>query len=62
MNPLIRLAVPIMRLVGKAPSVTTFSTTSLEETIWVTGFEILENERHGSKKSDRRPFIVARAL
>lgn len=61
MNPLIRLAIPLMRLVGKAPSVTTFSTTSLEEEICAAGFEILENERHGSKKSDRRPFIVARA-
>ncbi|GEN23031.1 hypothetical protein HCU01_09800 [Halomonas cupida] len=62
MSPLIRLAIPVMRLVGKAPSVTTFSTASLEEAICAAGFEILENERHGSKKSDRRPFIVARAL
>lgn len=62
MNPLIRLAIPLMRLVGKAPSVTIFSAASLEEAIGAAGFEILENERHGSKKSDIRPFIVARAL
>lgn len=62
MNPLIRLAIPVMRLVGKAPSVTAFSTASLEEEICAAGFEILENEHHGSKKNDRRPFIVARAL
>lgn len=60
MNPLIRLAIPLMRLVGKAPSVTTFSAASLEGAICAAGFEILENERHGSKKSDIRPFIVAR--
>ena len=62
MNPLIRLAIPLMRLVGKAPSVTTFSAASLEEAICAAGFEILENERHGSKKGDIRPFIAARAL
>ncbi|MDN3557503.1 class I SAM-dependent methyltransferase [Halomonas maura] len=61
LNPLIRLAIPLMRLVGKAPHVTTFATASLEEAIRMAGFEILENERHGSRKSDTRPFIAARA-
>ena len=60
MSPLIRLAIPLMRLVGKAPSVTTFSAASLEDAIRAAGFAILANERHGSKKSDFRPFIVAR--
>ena len=60
MNPLIRLAIPLMRLVGKAPSVTTFSAASLEGAICAAGFAILANERHGSKKRDTRPFIVAR--
>ncbi|MDN3519380.1 class I SAM-dependent methyltransferase [Aquisalimonas lutea] len=62
MNPLVRLAIPLMRLVGKAPGVTTFSAASLAEAISAAGFEILENERHGSKKRDLRPFIAARAL
>jgi ubiquinone/menaquinone biosynthesis C-methylase UbiE len=63
MNPLIRLAIPVMRLVGKAPSVvTTCSSGSLVQVIGEAGFEILENERHGTKKSDYRPFIVARAI
>ena len=61
MNPLIRLAIPLMRLVGKAPGVTTFSAASLEAAIRAAGFRVLANERHGSKKSDMRPFIVARA-
>lgn len=61
MNPLIRLAIPFMRLVGKAPSVTVFSAASLERAIRDAGFEIMENERHGSKGKDVRPFIVARA-
>lgn len=50
MNLLIRLAIPLMRLVGKAPSVTTFSAASLAQAISAAGFEILENERHGSRK------------
>lgn len=61
MNPLIRLAIPLMRLVGKAPTVTTFSAASLEGAICAAGFEILETGRHGSRKNDIRPFIVARA-
>jgi hypothetical protein len=63
MNMLIRLAIPLMRLAGKAPSsVTVFTSTSLAQGIGEAGFEILENERHGTKKSDFRPFIVARAV
>lgn len=53
----------VMRLVGKAPSVvTTCSSGSLVQATGEAGFEILENERHGTKKSDYRPFIVARAI
>ncbi|WP_290649848.1 class I SAM-dependent methyltransferase [Aquisalimonas sp.] len=63
MNVLIRLVIPLMHLVGKAPSsVTSFSAASLDEAISTAGFAVLENERHGSKKRDIRPFIVARAL
>lgn len=62
MNPLIRLAIPLLRIAGKAPaSVTSFSSASLAEEIRIAGFEILENERHGSERKDKRPFIVARA-
>lgn len=62
MSVLIRLAIPLMRLVGKAPSVTTFTAASLEQAIREAGFAILENVRHGSKGKDIRPFIVARAV
>lgn len=61
MNPLIRLAIPLMQLVGKAPGVTTFTAAELEEAIRAAGFEIVANERHGSGKKDIRPFIAARA-
>ena len=61
MSVLIRLAIPLMRLAGKAPSVTTFTAASLEQAIREAGFAILENVGHGSKGKDIRPFIVARA-
>jgi hypothetical protein len=40
--------------------VTTFSAAGLEQAIRTSGFDIVANERHGSKKRDWRPFIVAR--
>jgi ubiquinone/menaquinone biosynthesis C-methylase UbiE len=60
MNPLIRLAVPVMQLVGKAPHVAFFSAAELESEIERAGFTIVERARHGSKGKDARIFIVAR--
>lgn len=62
MNPLVGLAIPLMRMIGKAPlSVASFSSVELEDAIREAGFDILVIERHGSKKKDIRPFIVAHA-
>jgi 2-polyprenyl-3-methyl-5-hydroxy-6-metoxy-1,4-benzoquinol methylase len=60
MNPLIRLAVPLMQFIGKAPHVTVFSAGGLEREIREAGFEILAVERHATKGKDTRPFILAR--
>jgi ubiquinone/menaquinone biosynthesis C-methylase UbiE len=60
MNPLIRLALPVMQLVGKAPYVATFSAAALEREIEAAGFAIVERARHGSGRKDARIFIVAR--
>lgn len=60
MNPLIRLAVPVMRLVGKAPFVASFSAGELEADIAAAGFIIQTFERHGSGRRDPRIFLVAR--
>jgi ubiquinone/menaquinone biosynthesis C-methylase UbiE len=60
MNPLIRLAVPTMRLVGKAPSVAFFSAAALEAEVAAAGFAIEERDRHGSGRKDARIFLVAR--
>lgn len=61
MNPLISLAVPVMRLFGKAPAtVLSFKATDLEGEVAAAGFRVEAVERHGSKSKDARPFIVAR--
>ena len=60
MNPLIRLAIPLMQLVGKAPYVASFSADELQREIAAAGFEIIELARHGSRGKDVRPFVVAR--
>ncbi len=60
MNVLIRLAVPVMKLIGKAPPVDFFRGEQLESEIAASGFEIVETGRHGSGRRDARIFIVAR--
>lgn len=61
MNPLLRIAVPAARLVGKAPHVAFFSAAALEQEIESAGFAVIERARHGSGRKDPRIFIVARA-
>jgi ubiquinone/menaquinone biosynthesis C-methylase UbiE len=60
MTPLIRLAVPVARLIGKAPFVSFFRASDLEAEITKAGFSIIESARHGSTGKDPRIFIVAR--
>jgi ubiquinone/menaquinone biosynthesis C-methylase UbiE len=60
MNPLIRLAVPVARLIGQAPWVAIFSASDLEREIEAAGFAVVERARHGSGRKDARIFIVAR--
>jgi hypothetical protein len=60
MNPLVRIALPLMQLIGKAPYVAFLSAEDLEREIAAAGFEIIERARHGSRGKDVRPFVVAR--
>ncbi|MEH2541805.1 MULTISPECIES: class I SAM-dependent methyltransferase [unclassified Bradyrhizobium] len=60
MNPLLRIALPLMQLVGKAPYVAFLSAEDLEREISAAGFEIIERARHASRGKDGRPFVVAR--
>lgn len=60
-NLLIRAAVPLMQLIGKAPRVVaSLSAADLEREISAAGFEIIERARHASRGKDVRPFVVAR--
>ena len=61
MNPLIpKLALPLMRALGKAPHVLCFNAAELQAALVQQGLEIVSVERHGTKGRDFRPFIVAR--
>jgi ubiquinone/menaquinone biosynthesis C-methylase UbiE len=61
MNPLIPwLAVPVMRMIGKAPRVLCFDADSLQWAMTRSGLEVLTVERHGTRGKDFRVFIVAR--
>lgn len=61
MNPLVsRLALPLMRAIGKAPHVLCFDADHLQSSIARHGLDILSVERHGTRGKDIRVFIVAR--
>ena len=61
LNPLItRLALPVMRAIGKAPHVLCFSKDHLQSAITRQGLNLLSVERHGTRGKDFRVFIVAR--
>lgn len=60
MNPLIRLAIPVMQRIGKAPPVDVFGASDLEAALAVAGFSVVERARHGSGRRDPRIFLVAR--
>lgn len=60
MNLAVRLAVPVMQFLGKAPYVASFSAAELERAIVTAGFEIVERGQHASRGRDARPFFVAR--
>ena len=61
MNPLIpRVALPLMRAMGKAPHVLCFKGDELLSAITRQGMALISVERHGTRGKDIRVFIVAR--
>lgn len=62
MNYVFRMAIPAMKALSLAPNVVSFSGSQLVEKLKEAGFEVLENELHGTAGADPRPFIVARKL
>jgi ubiquinone/menaquinone biosynthesis C-methylase UbiE len=63
MNPLIRLVLlPVMRVVGLAPTVGVFDAAELDRLVREAGFDILATESHATRGKDSRPFLVARKM
>ncbi len=61
LNPLItRLALPLARLIGKAPPVLLFKAEQLVEAYERQGLAVEAVERHGTRGKDFRVFIIAR--
>lgn len=61
MNRLIpALLIPILRAIGKAPSVLVFDAVQLRSSFERHGLVVEAIERHGSKRRDVRAFMVAR--
>lgn len=60
MNAVIRLAIPLMRLIGKAPSLSFFTADELASQLTAGCFSIVDQARHGSGRTDFRVFIAAR--
>lgn len=60
MNAVIRLAIPVMRLIGKAPSLSFFTADELARELTAGGFSIIDQARHGAGRTDFRVFIAAR--
>lgn len=60
MNLAVRMAVPVMQLLGKAPYVASLSVAALEREMAAAGFEVIERAYHASRGRDARPFLVAR--
>ena len=54
------LLIPVLRAIGKAPSVLVFDAAQLRSSFERHGLVIEAIERHGSKRKDVRVFIVAR--
>ncbi|MCX7325245.1 MAG: class I SAM-dependent methyltransferase [Hyphomicrobiales bacterium] len=60
MNPLIRVALPVTRLLGKAPNVSFFAAAERATEIARAGFTVEARERQETGSKDIRIFIVAR--
>ena len=61
MNLLIgRVLLPALRATGRAPHVTIFRAADVTKLMTAAGFDIVTTEIHGSKRTDTRPYIMAR--
>lgn len=60
LNVLMRLAIPMMKLIGLAPEVDFFTAEQLEADLVAAGFVVEERAHHGSESKDMRIFLAVR--
>jgi SAM-dependent methyltransferase len=58
---LVRVALPLLQLIGKAPYLTVLTGDTLRREISDAGFTLVEEGNHDTKGSNNRHFLVARA-
>ncbi|HEX5006660.1 MAG TPA: hypothetical protein VFV70_06075, partial [Hyphomonadaceae bacterium] len=56
---IVRVVVPVMQMLGKAPALAFFSAREIESEIEAAGFRIVDRALLGTKAGDIRPFLVA---
>jgi SAM-dependent methyltransferase len=59
MGAMVRVVVPVMQMLGKAPALAFFSARQIESEIEAAGFRFVDRALLGTKKGDIRPFLVA---
>jgi ubiquinone/menaquinone biosynthesis C-methylase UbiE len=59
MGTMVRVVVPVMQMLGKAPAVAFFSAKEIEREIEAAGFRFIDRALLGTKAGDIRPFLVA---
>jgi ubiquinone/menaquinone biosynthesis C-methylase UbiE len=59
MGAMVRVVVPVMQMLGKAPALAFFSAKQIESEIEAAGFRFIDRALLGTKKGDIRPFLVA---
>jgi SAM-dependent methyltransferase len=59
MGAMVRVVVPVMQMLGKAPALAFFSAKQLEGEIEAAGFRFVDRALLGTKAGDIRPFLVA---
>jgi ubiquinone/menaquinone biosynthesis C-methylase UbiE len=59
MGTMVRVVVPVMQMIGRAPAVSFFSAKEIEAEIEAAGFRFIDRALLGTKAGDIRPFLVA---
>ena len=62
MGTMVRVVVPVMQVLGRAPALSFFSARQIEGEIEAAGFRFVDRALLGTKAGDIRPFLVAERI